>query len=634
MKNNYITFSLVTFLAVVASSALADTFKVANFFTDHMVLQRQQAIFVWGEGKPNTDINIKLANTQVSSKISERGTWKVSLPKMSAGGPYTMHIDSIDKKIKIDDILIGDVWVASGQSNMEWKVGWQIDNYQQEIQDSDYRKIRFFSVNTKVDVRPSATAEGSGWHIASPSTVADFSAAAWFFAKHNHIEKDVPVGVIESNVGGTPAQAWTPAETLLTIPNYRTQAKDMLDHPAQWKQRISQRQINDQTKWQRINSTDTIDKLGPQLPNYNDSAWQTIDVPFQQPVSDIVWLRKSFTLKSPNNTTATLFLGDINQAGKVFLNGELVEEEGFQDKTRIITLPKNLLKAGNNVLALRIMNAWDNKAMLGKAGEVWLKTTDNTINLSGEWLYSNTIEPALPEVERISWWPAGLYNAMIHPITQYPIKGVIWYQGESNVGAADEYTELFSKMITSWRDAWSIGDFPFIFAQLASFLPQKDKPAQSDWAELRQAQTDTLALKNTAMAVTIDIGNAADIHPRNKQDVGKRLWLAAKTIAYNDPINYSGPQFQSAHIKGKGLSIKFNVNSQLRIKGETLLGFEIAGNDGTYYNASAKIIDSQTVEVYSDKVSEPKSVRYAWADNSPANLYDSYDLPAVPFRYK
>jgi sialate O-acetylesterase len=516
---------------------------------------------------------------------------------------------------------------------MEWKLDWKVNNTEHEKRDSDYSKIRYFEVENNVSLDPVKTVRRSGWALASPETVGSFSAVAWFFAKHNHLEESVPVGIVDSTWGGTPAEAWTPIEDLLTVNGYKSEARDLITNKAGWQKQMYANTALEKKKREIIEDIDVMNETGVHLSSFDDSAWDLLGVPLKQAKSDVVWLRKGVKLPSKPKS-AILSFGTINQLARIYVNGQLVLEKEWLDSTKPITLPSGLLRAGNNVIALRAINDWDNKVYVGKPDEVWLTTDDEKIDLSGAWRFSNTIEPKIPDLERNSDIPSSLYNAMIHPIVGLSIRGVIWYQGENNVERASEYHPLFSTLIQSWRKNWGRHELPFLYVQLASFLIQKDHPSESDWALLREQQYKTLSLPNTGMAVTIDIGEAEDIHPRNKQDVGRRLWLSAKHVAFGGNVKFSGPTFKSSsETNNASLILEFAESKPLNVKGPQLVGFELAGKDGVYYNAKAKLVDKYKVEVSADEVVMPVSVRYAWADNSPANLYDGYDLPAVPFRF-
>lgn len=625
---NKILLILSTFSSVVVSAA---PLSLSTIFSKHMVIQRGESVLVWGRGGEGKTINVSINGHNVSAKVDEKETWQVTLPPMSAGGPYVLNVNDSDENIKVSDVLVGDVWVASGQSNMEWKVGWEINDWQKEIADSHFPKIRFFSVDTEVLTEPSDHIKGTGWKVASPNTVTDFSAAAWFFAKNSNRELNIPIGIIDSAVGGTPAEAWTPVDELLKLKGYRADAQDMLTNKYLRDQRIKRRNEHEKKSMALISSDVAVNTLGVHKANFNDNQWQQIDVPFVEPKSDVVWLRKKVQLvEIPKN--ASLFFGEITQFAKVYVNGELVLNKLWNDSAKIIELPKNLLRKGENIIALRATNNWDNKVKVGEKGKVWLNIDNNELDLSGKWLFTNTLEEKMPEVERISSWPTGLYNAMIHPLTRFKINGVIWYQGENNVSRASEYQTLFAGLIHGWRKQWGIAGLAFVYVQLASFLPEKNHPSESDLALLREQQTETLALANTAMVVTIDIGSAEDIHPKNKQEVGRRLWLAAKSISENNP-NFTGPMFDGAKVRDdSSVVVTFNLKNPLIVKGKTLIGFELAGNDGVYFNAQAQIIDNNKVKVTAHNVPKPVSIRYAWADNSPANLYGLYNLPVIPFQ--
>jgi sialate O-acetylesterase len=320
----------------------------------------------------------------------------------------------------------------------------------------------------------------------------------------------------------------------------------------------------------------------------------------------------------------------------IYLNGGRLLFKDYGDEVKEFTLPAGMIQKGENLLVARIVNTWNNSPVLGKSGEFYVKSRGNKISLEGEWKYNNKIEEEIPKVEWYNSLPGMMYNAMIAPIVKYPIAGVIWYQGESNTGEHQYYKQLFSTMIQNWREAWAIGDFPFLFVQLANYMERKEVQPDSEWAFLREAQTQTLELPNTGMAVTIDVGNAADIHPRNKKDVGHRLWQAAKKVAYGEDVIHSGPAFSAVEKEGDKVIVTFDfVGKGLALSsGSDVKGFILAAEDGTFERANGKIIGTNKVEVNSPRIKNPTEVRYAWADNPEVNLYNSLNLPAVPFRQK
>lgn len=617
--------------------------KLPALYANDMVLQRNKPLAFWGQAAPEKSVQVTLLKAQKiiaqsAATADKDGHWQLTLPAQQAGGPFQIKIGEGANRHLIDNVLIGDVWVASGQSNMEWNLGASTTNWEQEVAQSNFPNIRFFKVDKNFSATPLSDVQSTGWKVANPQNSADFSAVAWYFAKNYHRDKGIPIAIVDSSWGGTPAEAWTPLTALKQIPTYADDAKDLEDKPTKWQEIFDENDRLEKQKWALIESKEAYAEGQILQQDYDDSQWSTtvLPTPTNQPLSDIVWLRKVITLDStPSNVS--LNMGEINQMGLVFINGQQVYSKSWQDVIAETELPDKVLHKGDNIIAIRAFNSWDNKVNVGKPQQLYLKLDGQILDLSGEWLMSNDIEAKMPNVKHYNWKTGVLYNAMINPLLRFPISGVIWYQGENNVGQDLVYTNLFKDMISHWRKGWEEPDMPFLFVQLASYLQPQEQPKESDWAELREAQASALELPHTAMAVTIDIGEADNIHPKNKKDVGYRLWQAARHVVFNEDVPYSGPTFKEINavkINGKN-ALKINythIDEGLKIKGEQLLGFAIAGADGKFVNAQATI-DGNTVIVSSPKVKQPVSVRYAWADYSPANLYNSADLPAVPFRH-
>ncbi|KXI28002.1 hypothetical protein AX660_19775 [Paraglaciecola hydrolytica] len=617
--------------------------KLAAIFTDHMVLQRNKAIVIWGQASVDATVKVSLLKGQQNlstqeTQADELGQWQLSLPAQTAGGPFELRVSQADNTVHIQDVLVGDVWLASGQSNMEWKLSWQVDNWQQEVADSSNGNIRFFELEKSYNAQPQSHIPSSGWKIASPATSSEFSAVAWHFAKRYQQHTGIPVAIIDSTWGGTPAEAWTSTTALQTIKGYEKDATDMLQNAQQWQDEFNHNDQLEQQKWQMLDSPDAYADGEILKADFDDSPWTPTNLPTDEntPLSHIVWARKHLQL-STKAQKVKINIGELNQIGRVFINGQQVYKEGWQDTTQELEVPADVLQLGDNIIVIRAVNSWDNRVLIGKKDHFYLQLDDTKLDLSGQWQVSNDIEPKIPDVKFYNWKSGVLFNAMIHPVINYPISGVIWYQGENNVGANTLYSDLFKGLINDWRVQWQEPALPFLFVQLASYLKQQDQPINSDWALLREAQASALTLPNTGMAVTIDIGDADDIHPRNKADVGERLWRAAQHIVLNEDIPYSGPSIKNVEAKivaGKNVLVVAyeHVHGGLNIKGDELRGFAIAGSNGKFVNAQA-VIAGDTVIVSSAKVKQPQSLRYAWADNSPANLYNSANLPAVPFRY-
>ncbi|GEA10180.1 sialate O-acetylesterase [Alteromonas sp. KUL49] len=625
------------------STATAETqLTTAAIFYDHMVMQRDKPVKIWGSGTPSSVITATLTLSKESSVTSSvvvntDGEWLLELPQQRAGGPYELTITSGSEIQHFRDVMIGDVWLASGQSNMEWKLHQQVDNWQDEVRDSDYPDIRFFEIDNHFSATPQSQIKSSyRWVKANPRNSGNFSAVAWFFAKSLHVEKGIPIAIIDSTWGGTPAEAWTSLPVLSQQEHYRDMAASIMKAPDEWEARFAANEALITEKYALVSSSSGYADGAVLTTDYDDSQWEVREVPnpSNAPFTDVAWLRKTVNLAEVPDT-ASLHLGRLEKLARVFVNGQQVYEQYWTDFEDSIDIPHGLLKQGDNIIAVRLINDWDNKAHLGMPNKVYLMIDKQVLSLEGHWKYSNQVELLIPKAQRYNESTGVLFNAMVHPIVNYPLKGVIWYQGESNVGANEWYSTLFKSMILDWRQRWDQLDLPFLFVQLASFLPPSEVPEESAWAQLRDAQTSVLTLPKTGMAVALDVGDADDIHPRNKQAIGHRLYLAAKHVAYGESLLFSGPQISDAvpdtHEGIRGVMVSFQHNEGLQAKHHNrLLGFAIAGADRTYVNAKARILDD-AVFVYSEQINEPVSVRYGWANNSNGNLYNRAELPAVPF---
>lgn len=624
-----IVFFLLIGISCQEGNETSEVF-LPKFFANHMVFQRNQPIRIWGEGSPGKKVVARFNSKEMSTKVSKEGFWELEFEPLPASGPYELEVNGT----KFYDVQVGDVWVAGGQSNMEWVMSAGVEGLSEELADADYPLIRFFKIPHDYDAKVKFDIRGGEWKKADPDNILNFSAVAWFFAKKNHLEKGVPVGIIESNWGGTPAEGWTDAEKLLGLEAYKETAKDVLERKDFWIQEVIDNKIRELKRNDLVIAPQNGEIQGVVNPNYDDSSWQTVDLPKDNPFKDIAWFRKKFTLSKTDGYY--LNLGELQQMAYVYLNGGRLFFKDFGHGVSEFPIPASVLNKGENTLAVRLINTWDNSPVLGRKGELYLRSGNQKISLEGQWKYNNRIEEELPIVERYNWLPGMMYNAMIAPIVNFPIKGVIWYQGESNTDAYEHYRALFGTMIENWRESWGIGDFPFLFVQLANFMERKDVQPDSNWAYLREAQTQTLELANTGMAVTIDIGNANDIHPRNKKDVGHRLWRAAEKVAYGNDVVYSGPTFDNFELKdGKVVISMDHAGQGLKLSsGNDVKGFIISDENGVFLSAKASIISPNQVEISHPSIKNPMEIRYAWADNPEVNLYNSEDLPAVPFRIR
>ena len=622
----------------------------AACFTDNMVLQQKTEASLWGTETPDKTFSIVTSwnNKKYTATADANGNWKIKVTTPSYGGPYTITFNDGDV-LTLKNILIGEVWVCSGQSNMEMQVSGGLGdvlNLQQELADAaNYPEIRMLKIDNKTSFQPRTDVPVKwGWNICDPKTVRDFSAAAYFFAKNLYNDRHVPIGIINSTWGGTVAEAWTSGDALKTMPAFAPFVQAANDGLTQ--EKLDAKYQVDLRAWiNAINAKDPAYQNGKPLwamPGFDNAAWQKMNIPTYWEQAGVpnydgtVWFRKQVTL--PANWAGKdlkLNIGGIDDYDLSFFNGaEIGHTELFIYK-RSYTIPGSLVHAGENTIAIRV---FDNGGLGGiNKGPVELSLandTTGTINLAGEWAYqlANKLDvlPQLPTQSNSPNRPTLIYNAMISPILPYTIKGVIWYQGESNADRPYQYQQLFPLLINDWRSKWGEGNFPFYFVQIANYAAT-DQPPAADWPALREAQLKTLSLPNTGMAVTIDIGDNNRIHPQNKQEVGRRLSLIARAKTYGEDIPYSGPIYKSQKIAGSKIEIAFTqTNGGLVAKGDTLKGFVIAGADKKFYRANAIILGNKVI-VSSPDVASPVAVRYAWANNPACNLYNGAGLPASPF---
>lgn len=611
--------------------------ELARIFSDGMVIQRDHPVPVWGTASPGERVTVRFEGETATAAANVGGEWRVELPSMEAGGPYAMAVDADGQVIEVRDILVGDVWIASGQSNMEWVVADSRDA-DAEIAAANDPSIRHFKVPQSWSEAPEKTLAGGSWTSATPDQVGDFTAAGFFFARELREHVGVPIGLINTTWGGSRLEPWMSAEALGID---ETQLAAMMDQELVYEQEVRERIRL------RVGELPTEDPglvAGDPLwaaPDFNDSEWGLIPVPSPweaggfEGMDGIGWYRTDFELTEDEAASGvTLGLGVIDDADISWVNGyEVGAMEGW-NQPREYEVPPHALQAGRNVLTVRVEDTGGGGGILGTSDQLFVRTNAETRPLAGDWRF-NVGEVTVSLDARRNQLPTLLYNKMIHPLNDFPITGVIWYQGESNAypDGAYEYRQLFADLIEDWRERWGVGDFPFLYVQLANYMEADDEPAESDWAVLRESQSAVLEVPNTAQAVTIDIGEADDIHPRNKQDVGRRLALAARHLAYDQDVVYSGPTYESHEVRDGRVEISFeHVGGGLTARGGDLRGFAIAGENGRFVWANATI-EGDRVIVWSDEVPEPSAVRYAWGNNpETANLYNTEGLPASPFR--
>jgi sialate O-acetylesterase len=601
---------------------------------EHMVLQQKSDAPIWGWTDAGAEVKVSASwlREPLVARADAQGAWKVRLRTPEAGGPHTLTIRGANE-ITLKDVMIGEVWICSGQSNMEWPVS-ASDNAAEEIKAADYPKIRLFDVKNTYAATPQQDCTGA-WTACAPGSVAGFSAVGYFFGRMIHKELGVPVGLIGSNWGGTVAEAWTSEATLRTIPDF----KDGLAFVEKVRKNPELAAPDTRAWWDKLDAA-------PGKADFDDAGWAKMELPArweQKGLPDfdgIVWFRREIEI--PTAWTCLdlkVHLGPLDDMDTAWLNGTLIGGEmkpGAWDKPRIYAAPSNAVKTGRNVLAVRVLDTGQGGGFAGKPDQLKIVSSHGEISMAGQWKYK--AGPALKELPRFPPTPAfnqnsptALYNGMIAPVAPFGIRGALWYQGESNVSRALQYRALFPAMIDDWRRAWDRGDFPFLYVQIAPFIyGNNENPAP---AELREAQMLALRRPNTGMAVTMDIGNPRDIHPKNKQEVGRRLalWALAKTYGKGGLV-YSGPIYKSMKKEGSKIRISFDhVGSGLSSKGGAPTHFTIAAADGAFVPAQAAI-DGSTVLVWADAVADPAAVRYAWGSADEPNLFNQEGLPASSFR--
>jgi len=623
-----IIFFIITFCFVDAK------IKLPNLVSDGMVLQRDQKLKIWGQADIGEKVEINFQNKKYNTVADNSGNWKIMLPEMKSGGPFTMTINEIILK----NILIGDVYLCSGQSNMELPMRRVKTLYPQELQNANNSNIRFFTVPQKYDFKIAQNyLDGGIWEETNPQSIQNFSAVAYFFAKEMYQYNKIPVGIINSSLGGSPIQSWMDESSLKKYPEYFAEAQKWKNDGLISQTESSERALSDAWSAELDQSDEGISNHW-EKPELNDSEWKKMNVPsswedMEKPFDGSIWFRKEIFLpKGAEKNTAFLNLGRIKDADVTYINGKKVGNVTYEYPPRWYYIPVGVLKEGKNIIAVRITNG-SGKGEFIKDKDYFLQIGSEKIDVKGEWKYKigAIMNRPAPGQTFIRWKPTGLYNAMLNPLIQYPIKAVLWYQGESNTAKPQEYQDLLSTMILDWRNKWNQKDLPFFIVQLANFMKTKSEPTESNWAELREQQRKvSQTIPKTGLAVTIDIGEWNDIHPLNKKEVGKRLSLQAQKVLFDSNIIADGPVYESMKIDGNKIILSFKKGTDDFSKVSELKGFAIKGKDGIFKWAQAKI-EGNKIIVSNDEIKDPIIVRYAWADNPEGNLKNKNSLPASPF---
>jgi sialate O-acetylesterase len=618
--------------------------KLPYLLNDGMVLQREETVRIWGWASPGKQLTVEFLNQSYPTEVKEDGSWEILMQNLHAGGPFKMELRCADEIRILSDILVGDVWVLGGQSNMELNVSRTLDLYEEEVRrDSDYSYIRRFHVPQTYDFHhPREELAAGEWIRISPDTAKEFSAVGYFFAKEIYNLYRIPIGLIEAAVGGTPAQAWMSGQSLEHFDRYRETLSRCQDDDYV-EETVAQDELQSNSWYARIKEEDAGLREG-ELPWYHpdlqEEGWSGLEIPCSfcgielEKHKGSVWFRKEIIVpEEMAGLEARLVLGTIVDADDTYLNGVRIGSTGYQYPPRRYPIPEGLLKAGKNLIAVRVIITRNTGAFITDM-PYYIKAGENRLPLSGIWHYRiGTKMPALEPGIFFKYMPTGLFNGMIYPLRKYRVRGVLWYQGESNTEYPYDYKALFEAVIRDWRSVWGKEALPFYYVQLANYCPWRKEPEESGWAMLREEQRQALQIPATGMAVTIDIGEYNDLHPKDKKTVGQRLARWVRRDFFGEELEVSGPLFRHAEQEGERLRLSFDHTvGGLAARGEELRGFVLCGRDGKYYPAIAAI-DGAEVLVYQEAVPQPTGVRYAWMDNpEEANLYNAQGLPASPFQ--
>ncbi len=640
---NSILFTLF-FCSIFCSSTVFAEVKLARIFSDHVVLQRQKPLPVWGWANANESVSVSLNGQMKTANADSTGKFSVEFAPMEATGePLELKVAAKSGNLTVKDVLIGEVWLCSGQSNMEFTVK-QADNFTSEKKDLDYPNIRQFYVEHVVEPAPQKDLKSGDWKMSSPETVGDFTAVGFFFARDVYKKLKIPIGLVHSSWGGSQIESWISKDAMLLSDELKSYGENL---PTDWAgfDALLERNVKRATLGNADANPTVSDEKKYLAADFDISKWVTNNPIGQWDWKGIwSWRGNGFFARDVEipedfvGQETVLGLAESNSYNEIYINGKQVFSGTTKGK-REIKLAQNSWKSGANRLVVKMNKAiepeWFGLGFQGSAADVFVKTNDEKIPLGdNKWKLMPSF--AEPHTYAHSSNNAGtiIYNAMIAPLVPFAIRGILWYQGETNAGRSYQYRKTFPLMIEDWRKKWG-DDFYFYFVQLSSYGANQDSNVGSGWAELREAQTMTLSLPKTGMAVTTDIGNADDIHPTNKQDVGHRLAANALKQTYGLDIPYSSPMFDSVKFENYKaiISFKFAYDGLMaKDKFGYVRGFEIAGADKKFYYAKAEIEGGKII-VSNENVKNPVAVRYAWSDApTDANLYNSAGFPASPFR--
>ena len=627
--------------------------SLSALFGDHAILQQGMPVPVWGWTTPSARIEVRCGEAVAVGMSNEDGDFCVRLPAMRPGGPYDLEVKNLEThhSCKSCNVMIGEVWLASGQSNMEWTFQMLGEACALDLATVNNPLIRMLTVPRNA-VWGGRRGLNAAWQTFSTPQAAGFSAVATYFAQKLQAELGVAVGILNASWGGTPIEAWLSRNALA---RNRFLESRFARYEAEWSDPDYWNEIKGfQTKGFPADPGNQSEKEGWALPLCDETDWNKAEIPnpwlaFSQNHSGVYWFRKNIKIPSAwIGKKLILKLGAIDKHDVTYFNGARIGATGkdFEEQhwniPREYVVPAEQVHSESVTIAVRVYSFIYQGGLVGPLNQMGAHPAgepQGEISLGGTWLYRMEHDlgvvtpPAAPFGPGNPHTPHILYDSMLKPIMTSAMRGAIWYQGESNAGRANEYASLLCDMIKNWRSDWGLGDFPFLVVQLANFRAPADYDPASTWAQLREAQLQALQEPNTTVAVAIDLGEAADIHPKNKKDVGERLALGALAKAYARDIPYSGPIYRNMVLEAKGIRLFFDhASGGLLAKDGNLKTFVIAGKDRVFFPAEASV-DGYSVFVSNPQVPFPEAVRYAWADNPEGcNLFNGAGLPASPFR--
>ncbi len=657
---SFLVCFVLSLLVRVSSAADAPAKPFLHpLFASDMVLQRNLPDPIWGWTEPGKQVTVAMNGKTATATSGPDGKWMAKIGPFPAGGPYELTVSG-PKDVKLTNVLVGDVWICSGQSNMEMGIGSAQDGAQ-EVARADHPMLRLFTVAKHIAAEPQPLfvdkGEENKWLVCTPQNLqvgdwAGFSAAGYCFGRDLQEKLKIPIGLIHTSWGGTVAEAWTSDTALEAMPEFTSGVQAVrASIPANNTETVEQLTA----KWYlRVDPGSAGGGAAWAAPDLPEADWKTQKLPGYWKQANIglndfdgvVWYRKQVDLPAEwLGEKLVLHLGTVNDHDTTWVNGVRVGGHNAQADARDYPLPPEATKDAKLVIAVRVLDTAGNGGFFGQPNQMRLERVgasgaDGSIPLAGDWKYKVGISLAKAgapprALQNNPNQPTVLYNGMVAPLVPFAIKGATWYQGESNASRAMQYRTLLPTMIKDWRNRFGVGEFPFFIVQLASFMPEADQPQESQWAELREAQALTAqSVGHSAIAVATDVGDGKDIHPKNKQEVGRRLALGAEAIAYGLDVEYAGPTFKDMETKDNQLILHFtHLGGGLEVKdGPAIKGFAIAGEDKKFTWADAKI-EGDTVILSSASVPHPTATRYGWENNpAKANLYNKAGLPAPPFR--